>query len=109
MKATPRRELPSFFRRLRLLAEVERLHDRAVALDVDLLEILEQLAALAHQTQQRPLRPEVVLVALEVFSKVADTVRKQRDLALGGAGVGVGLAVLAENLLLFLSCQISHF
>lgn len=83
MKATPRRELPSFFRRLRLLAEVERLHDRAVALDVDLLEILEQLAALAHQTQQRPLRPEVVLVALEVFSKVADTVRKQRDLALG--------------------------
>ena len=56
------------------------------------------------QAQQRALGSEVVLVALEVFSKVADTVGKQRDLALGRTRVGVRLAVLAEKLLLFLCC-----
>ena len=103
MKATPRWELPSFLPR-GLSAEVERLDDGAVALDVDLLQVLQQRAALADQTQQRTLRAEVVLVAFEVFCKVADTVRKQCDLALRRTCVGVRLAVLAEKLLLFLSC-----
>lgn len=85
----------------RLLAEVERLDDGAVALDVHLLEVLQQLAALTYQTQQCALRAEVVLVVLEVLSKVADTVRKQGDLALGRTRVLVRLAVLTEKLLLF--------
>ncbi len=87
-----------------LLAEVERFDDRAVALDVDLLEILQQLTTLADQAQQGALGAEIVAVALEVLSKVADTVRKQRDLALGRTRVGVRLAVLAEKLLLFFCC-----
>ena len=103
MKATPRWELPSFLPR-GLSAEVERLDDGAVALDVDLFQILQQRAALTDQAQQCALGSEVVLVALEVFSKVADTVGKQRDLALGRTRVGVRLAVLAEKLLLFLCC-----
>ena len=44
----------------------------------------------------------VLLMSLEVLSKVADTVRKQRDLALWRTRIGVRLAVLAEKLLLFL-------
>ena len=79
-----------------LFTEIERLDDCSVALDIDLFQILQQLAALADQTQQRTL-------ALEVFCKVADTVRKQRDLALGRTRVGVGLSVLTEKLLLFFS------
>ena len=100
MKATPRWELPSFLPR-GLSAEVERLDDGAVALDVDLFQILQQRAALTDQAQQCALGSEVVFVALEVFCKVADTVRKQRDLALRRTRVGVRLAVLAEKLLLF--------
>ena len=61
-------------------------------------------AALADQAQQCALGSEVVLVAFEVFRKVADTVGKQRDLTFGRTRVGVRLAVLAEKLLLFLSC-----
>ena len=103
MKATPRWELPSFLPR-GLSAEVERLDDGAVALDVDLFQILQQRAALTDQAQQCALGSEVVFVALEVFCKVADTVGKQRDLTFGGTRVGVRLAVLAEKLLLFLCC-----
>ena len=72
-EGNPSRELPSSLPH-GLLAEVQRLDDRAVALDVDLLEVLQQLAALTYQAQQGALGSEVVLVALEVFSKVVDTV-----------------------------------
>ena len=86
-----------------LFTEIERLDDCSVALDIDLFQILQQLAALADQTQQRALRTEVVTVALHVLRKVADTVGKQRDLALRRTRVGVGLSVLTEKLLLFFS------
>ena len=102
-EGNPSRELPSSLPR-GLLAEVQRLDDRAVALDVDLLQVFQQRAALADQAQQCALGSEVVLVAFEVFRKVADTVGKQRDLTFGRTRVGVRLAVLAEKLLLFLSC-----
>ena len=50
-----------------LFTEIERLDDCSVALDIDLFQILQQLAALADQTQQRALRTEVVTVALHVL------------------------------------------
>ena len=86
-----------------LFTEIERLDDCSVALDIDLFQILQQLAALADQTQQRTLCTEVVFVATKVFRKVVDTEREQRDLALGRTRVGVGLSVLTEKLLLFFS------
>ena len=82
-----------------LFTEIERLDDCSVALDIDLFQILQQLAALADQTQQRTLCTDVVFVA----TKVVDTVGEQRDLALGRTRVGVGLSVLTEKLLLFFS------
>lgn len=84
-----------------LFTEIERLDDCSVALDIDLFQILQQLAALADQTQQRTLCTEVVFVATKVFRKVVDTEREQRDLALRRTRVGVGLSVLTERLLLF--------
>lgn len=56
-----------------LFTEIERLDDCSVALDIDLFQILQQLAALADQTQQRTLCTEVVFVATKVFRKVVDT------------------------------------
>ena len=85
-----------------LLTEVEGLNDCAVALDVNLLEVHQQLTTLTYKAQKCALGTEVVLVALEVLSKVADTVREQCDLALRRTGIGVRLAVLTEKLLLFL-------
>ena len=85
-----------------LLTEVKSLDNCAVTLNVNLLQVLQQLATLTYEAQQRTLRAKVVLVALEVLCKVADTVRKQRDLALGRTCIGVRLAVLTKKLLLFL-------
>lgn len=87
-----------------LLTEVERLDNRAVTLDVNLLQVLQQLAALTYEAQQRTLRTEVVPVVFEVLSKVADTVREQGYLALRRTGILVGLAVLTEKFLLFFCC-----
>ena len=92
------------FRLAGLLTKVEVLNDCAVALDINLLQILQQLATLTYQTQKCALGTEVVLVAFEVLCKVADTVREQCDLALWGTSVGVRLAVLTKKLLLFLCC-----
>ena len=50
-----------------LFTEIERLDDCSVALDIDLFQILQQLAALADQTQQRTLCTEVVFVATKVM------------------------------------------
>lgn len=101
MKVT--RSLPSFDHLVQvLLTEVECLDNRTVTLDIHLLKVLEQLTALTYQAQKCALCTEVVLVALEVLSKVADTVRKQRDLALWRTSIRVRLAVLTEKLLLFL-------
>jgi hypothetical protein len=84
-----------------LLTEVQSLDNCAVALDINLFEVLQQLAAFTYQAEQGTLSTEVLAVRFEVLCKVADTVGKQRDLALRRTGVGVRLSVLTEKLLLF--------
>lgn len=80
-----------------LFTEIERLDDCSVALDIDLFQILQQLAALADQTQQRTLCTEVVFVATKVFRKVVDTEREQRDLALGRTRVVLDFPYLPKS------------
>ena len=87
-----------------LFSDAKPFDQSTISFDINLLEVLKQLAAFTDQTQQCALGAEVVLVCLEVIRKVVDTVRKQRDLTLGRAGIGVRLAVLAKKLLLFFSC-----
>lgn len=91
----------SAIHRMGLFPEAESFDDSPVSFDVVFLEVFEKLAAFTDQAQQRSLGAEVVLVLLEVFRKVADTVREQRDLALRRTGIGVRLSVLTEKLLLF--------
>jgi hypothetical protein len=85
-----------------LLPETQSFDYGAIALDIIVLEILQNVAPLADQTQQRALGSEVVAILFEVFRKVVDTERKQRDLTLGRTRVAVRRSVLAKKLLLFL-------
>src|SRR3954453_759160 len=67
--------------------QAEALHDRAVALDLGLLEVVEKATTLPDQQKQATTAVVVVLVRLEVVGEVRDAVREQRDLHLRGAGV----------------------
>ena len=83
-----------------LASQAEAGDDRAVALDVGLLQVVEETTALSHEEQQSPTAVVIVLVLLEVLGEVGDAVAQQRDLDLGGTGVALGQGVLADDLLL---------
>ena len=93
------RALASLVRRL--LTQAESLDEFAIAVDVLVVEILQQLATTAYQLGQAAGCYEVLLVGLEVLGEVSDTITEQSHLALYAAGVGGRLAVLAEKLSLF--------
>src|SRR5690606_1491815 len=83
-----------------LAAQPQTLDQRAVALDVDVLEVAEEPAALAHEQQKPTTRVVVVLVLLEVLREVLDPLGEDRDLHLGGSGVcGVGGVLVDDRLL----------
>jgi len=83
-----------------LLAQAESLDDGTVAVDVALLQVSEQCAALADESGEGAFCTVVLTVALHVLREVADAVGEQCDLALSAAGVGACLAVLVEDLCL---------
>jgi len=84
-----------------LSTETELLDDFTVPFNVNLLEIVEELTALAYETEQRTACHHVFLVLLHMLGKVSDTVREQSDLALGGTSIVARFSVLCENFLLF--------
>ena len=88
-----------------LAAEAEIGDQRAVALEVGALEVAEQAAAAADQHQQAAARVVVLAVLAQVLGELVDPLGEQRDLDLGRAGVGVGPAVLADQLLLLVLGQ----
>src|SRR3954470_15046618 len=81
-------------------AQAEPLDDRAVAVDVFLLHVVQKATTLADQQEQATATVVVVLVLLEVLGQVGDAVRQQRHLDLRGAGVALAGAVLGDDLLL---------
>jgi len=56
----------------RLAAQSETLDERAVTLDVDVLEVAQETAALSDEQQQATTRVVVVLVLLQVLRQVLD-------------------------------------
>ena len=78
----------------------ETADDRAVTLDVGLLEVVQETTALADEEQQPASAVVVVLVLLEVFGEVRDAVAQERDLHLGGSGVALSGGVLGDDLVL---------
>src|SRR5579862_2522610 len=80
-----------------LLAQPEALDQRAIALDVAALQVIELAAALAHEPQQPAARMEILDVRLEMLREHVDALGEQRDLDLGGSGVALRALVLPEN------------
>src|SRR5699024_3438202 len=81
-------------------AQAAALDQRTVALDVDLLQVLEHAAALSEQAQEVTTRVVVLLVVLEVFGEAGDPAGQQRNLNLGRAGVALVSRVFLDDLLL---------
>ncbi len=59
-----------------LSTETELLDDMAVSLNVHLLEVVQDLAALTDEAEKGTTRDNVLLVLLHVLGKVSDTVGK---------------------------------
>src|SRR3954462_11676173 len=78
-----------------LPAQAELADQRAVALEILLLEVVEEPPATADQHEEAAARVVGVLVGPQMLREVVDATRQQRDLHLGRAGV---VAVLAETL-----------
>jgi hypothetical protein len=77
--------------------------ERPVALDVLLLQILEQPAPLANHLEQAPPRMVVVLVLAQVVRKMRNAPREHRDLHLRRPGVALVRPVLPYYLLFVLN------
>src|SRR5699024_347717 len=78
-------------------AQAEALDQRTVALDVDLLQVLEHAATLTDQEQQAPTRVVVLLVVLEVFGEAGDPAGQQRNLNFGRTGVALMSRVFLDD------------
>src|SRR5690606_11715567 len=90
-------------RRPRSSTQPELRDQRPVALEVGALEVAQHAAALADEHQQAAARVVVLAVLFEVAGELVDPLGEQGDLDLGGAGVALAAAVLADQLaLLFL-------
>lgn len=81
-----RRQTPPPFR-IFLLAPAQLGDQGAVALDVLLLQISQQVTALADHLQQTAVAVLVVFIGLQVLIQVVDARGEQRDLNLGGTRV----------------------
>src|SRR4051794_31859152 len=84
-----------------LLADTELVDDRAIAIVVGLLQVVEQATTPADQLEQSAAAVMVLRMRLEVLGEVGDTVRQKRDLHLRRAGVAV-MGGVARNQLRFL-------
>src|SRR5688572_8270633 len=85
-----------------LFAQTQLLDQAVITLDVLLLEVREQAAALVDHHQQAAARMVVLVVILEVLGQVADALGEDRDLDFGGPGVALGLGVAGNDFLLLL-------
>src|SRR5579884_102752 len=83
-----------------LAAQAELLDEGAVALEVVLLQIVQEAAAPPDELEQPAPRVVVVLVRSQVLGQVVDPLGQHRDLYLRRAGVGLAAAVLRDDLLL---------
>src|SRR5690606_23954930 len=95
--------------RYALSTKTETLDERAVAVDVDVLQVTQQATALTDEQEQATARVVVVLVCLEVLGEVLDALRQHCDLHLGGSGVTGVRRVLFDDRLLDVCFQCHRF
>ena len=81
----------------RLPSQSELGDERPIPLDVVTSEIVEQPAPTTDHREQSPTGVMVLAVDLQVFRQVVDALGEERDLDLGGAGVGLVEAMLSDD------------
>src|SRR4051794_32166663 len=82
----------------RLLADAELVDDRAVALEVRLLEVVQKAAATPDQLQEAATAVMVLRVRLEVLRQIGNSAREECDLHFWGAGIAVMRAILGNEI-----------
>ena len=92
-----------------LLSEVQLFDDRAVTLDIGLLQVAEKVSSVADHLQKSATAVVVLVVSLEVLGKSVDAMGKDRDLNLRRTGVTLVHGILCDNGLLFVLLQHSFF
>src|SRR5215212_5939333 len=92
---------------LRLAAQTELADERAIPLQVLLLEVVQEAPAAAHQHQEAAAGVMVVLVLAQVVGEVVDATGEHRDLDLGRSRVPLVLPEAGGELRLLLGGQ-SH-
>src|SRR6266511_3604804 len=78
--------------------QAELLNEGAIALEVALLQVLQEPPAAADELEQAAARVVVLRVRPQVLGQLVDASRQQRDLHFRRAGVALGVAVLADDL-----------
>ena len=89
-----------------LLTQTELLDDRAVTLDIVLLEVCEEVSSVADHLEKAAAAVVVLVVRLHVLGQVVDTVGQKCDLYFGRTGITFVNSVLFNDGLL---CVLVHF
>jgi len=80
-----------------LLSQAELADDRAVTLDVVLLQVVQQASSATDHLLQTAAAVEVLFVSLEVLGQVSDAVGQDSNLYLGRTGVTLVGSVLLDD------------
>ncbi len=80
-----------------LLSQAKLADDRAVTLDVVLLQVVQQTSSVTNHLLQTAAAVEVLLVSLEVLGQVSDAVGQDSNLYLGGTCVTLVGSVLLDD------------
>ena len=84
-----------------LLAQVQLLDDRAVTLDIDLLQVTKKVTSVADHLQHAATAVVVLVVCLQMLGKSIDAVGQNSDLNLRRTSVALVGGILRNNGLLF--------
>ena len=86
---------------MKLLSDIKLSDDRAVTLDICLLEVVEKVSSVTYHLKKTAAAVMVLVVSLEVLVKSVDSVCKNRDLYLGRTCVALVCSISFNNCLLF--------
>ena len=84
-----------------LLSEVQLFDDRAVTLDIGLLQVAKKVSSVTNHLQKSAAAVVILVISLEVLSQIVDSVSQKRDLYLRRTGITLMSSVLLNNCLLF--------
>lgn len=80
-----------------LLSQAELADDRAVTLDVVLLQVVQQTSSVTNHLLQTAAAVEILLVSLEVLGQVSNAVGQDSNLYFGGTCVALVSSILLDD------------